>query len=77
MGSRIPKTMIPEIVINLETVSQYSISPYRRTLKLLKRIGIKAKTEIQTAGFTLGSQMRIIFCAATSLEGNATTYANQ
>lgn len=63
IGKRIPKMMRPTIVTTLVTVSQNSISPYRRTLKRLKRTGITRNTEIQMEELycSLGSQNVIMF----------------
>lgn len=72
-------TIIPTKVVTLMTVSQYSISPYFRTLKLLNRTGITRNTVIQISGgyLSFGSQNDIMFCAATSCVPNPMTYANQ
>lgn len=63
IGNRMPKTMRPTIVTTLMTLSQNSISPYRRTLNRLKRTGIRRNTEIQMEElyWSLGSQNVIIF----------------
>lgn len=47
IGRSTPRKMIPMIVATLVTVSQNSISPYRRTLKLLNRTGMNRNTVIQ------------------------------
>jgi hypothetical protein len=47
IGRSTPRTMRPIMVATLMTVSQNSISPYRRTLKLLNRRGTIRKTVIQ------------------------------
>ena len=71
--------MIPTNVVILITVNQYSISPYRRTLKLLNSKGMMRNTMIQISGgyLSFGSQNCMIFCAATSCVPNPMTYANQ
>lgn len=75
IGRSTPNTIIPVIVRTLITVSQYSISPYRRTLKLLKSKGMTRNIVIQISGgyLSLGSQNAIMFAAATSCAGRPIT----
>lgn len=52
MGSNRPRKMRPTISVILIAVSQNSISPYRRTLKRLKRIGMTRKMAIHAGSGT-------------------------
>jgi hypothetical protein len=50
MGRRIPRNIKPTRVKTLMTVSQYSTSPYRRTLRMLNRKGRRMKIDNQMTG---------------------------
>jgi len=52
MGSNMPSKMRPTISVILIVVSQNSISPYRRTLKRLKAIGMTRKMAIHAGSGT-------------------------
>jgi hypothetical protein len=67
IGRSIPRTMIPTQVVVLILVSQNSISPYLRTLNMLKMIGKTRKIDIHTAGLTwsVETQNDMILVAAT------------
>ena len=68
--------MIPINAVILIVVNQNSISPYFRTLNMLKAIGNTRKVVIQTAGLTcdFDNQKRIKLAPATSFAGKATRY---
>jgi hypothetical protein len=68
--------MIPTTAVIFMVVSQNSISPYLRTLNILKAKGIPIAIDIHTAELTwvFGIQNDIVLAAATSFAGKATVY---
>jgi hypothetical protein len=66
MGKMTPAKMIPMIVTTFTAVTQYSISPYRLTLKLLKPKMTTKITATQISELTVGSQILMILADATS-----------
>ena len=76
IGRSSPSTIIPTNAATFVTASQYSISPYRRTLKILNTNGKTHANVIQSAGLIcdLGIQYVIVLAMATSLAGNPVRY---
>jgi hypothetical protein len=77
IGKRKPAKMIPTIVVTLMTVNQYSISPYRRTLKLLKRKQVRRIRVTQISFGVSGSQSEIMLEEATIWAGKLIACENQ